>query len=64
MEIAPGIYLLKVPIPDNPLENLNCYVVEGKEYWIDECEFNNNSQDRLDAAISLAIANYQVGKQQ
>jgi len=34
MEVAPGIYQLKLPIPDNPLENLNCYLVEGKEGWL------------------------------
>lgn len=34
MEIAPGIYQLKVPIPDNPLGSLNCYLVEGKNGWL------------------------------
>ena len=34
MKVAPGIYQLKVPIPDNPLGNLNCYLVEGKEGWL------------------------------
>lgn len=34
MEVAPGIYQIKVPIPNNPLENLNCYLVEGKEGWL------------------------------
>ena len=34
MEIAPGIYTVKVPIPDNPLGYLNCYVIEGKEGWL------------------------------
>jgi len=34
MEIAQGIHLLKVPIPDNPLENLNCYIIEGKNGWL------------------------------
>jgi len=34
MEIAPGIHQLKVPIPDNPLGNLNCYLVKGKDGWL------------------------------
>jgi len=34
MEIASGIHLIKVPIPDNPLGNLNCYIVEGKNGWL------------------------------
>ncbi|RJP60782.1 MAG: MBL fold metallo-hydrolase [Deltaproteobacteria bacterium] len=34
MKVAPGIYQLKVAIPDNPLGNLNCYLVEGKEGWL------------------------------
>lgn len=34
MEIALGIYRLKVPIPDNPLGHLNCYLVEGKDGWL------------------------------
>lgn len=29
MEVSPGIYLLKVPIPDNPLEYVNAYLIEG-----------------------------------
>jgi hypothetical protein len=34
MEIVSGIYQIKVPIPDNPLENLNCYLIEGDEGWL------------------------------
>ena len=34
MEIAPGIYQLKIPIPDNPLGHLNCYLIEGKDGWL------------------------------
>ena len=33
MEIIPGIHLLKLPIPDNPLEFVNCYLIEGKDGW-------------------------------
>ena len=28
-EIRPGIHQLKIPIPDNPLENTNTYLVRG-----------------------------------
>lgn len=34
MEIAPGIHQIKVPIPDNPLGNLNCYLVDGQAGWL------------------------------
>lgn len=34
MEIVPGIYKLDIPIPDNPLGHLNCYLIEGKKGWI------------------------------
>jgi len=30
-EIIPGIYQLKVPIPDNPLENTNVYLIRGDD---------------------------------
>ena len=33
MKIAPGIHQLKIPIPDNPLGFVNCYLIEGKEGW-------------------------------
>jgi len=29
MEVVPGIYLLKVPIPDNPLGYTNAYLIDG-----------------------------------
>ena len=29
IEVVPGIRLLKVPIPDNPLEYVNAYLIEG-----------------------------------
>ena len=34
MEVAPGIIQLKIPIPNNPLGNLNCYLIEGTEGWL------------------------------
>jgi glyoxylase-like metal-dependent hydrolase (beta-lactamase superfamily II) len=34
MEIATGIYLLRLPIPDNPLGFVNCYLIQGKGGWL------------------------------
>ncbi|RLC94998.1 MAG: MBL fold metallo-hydrolase [Chloroflexi bacterium] len=34
MEIAPGVYLLRVPLPVSHLDYLNCYLVEGKNGWL------------------------------
>lgn len=34
MEVIPGIHQLRVPIPDNPLGFLNCYMVQGKNGWL------------------------------
>jgi glyoxylase-like metal-dependent hydrolase (beta-lactamase superfamily II) len=34
MEIVSGIHQLKIPIPDNPLGYLNCYLIEGKGGWL------------------------------
>ena len=34
MEIATGIYLLRLPIPDNPLGFVNCYLIRGKGGWL------------------------------
>ena len=34
MEIASGIFQLRVPIPDNPLGHLNTYLIEGKDGWL------------------------------
>lgn len=34
VQVAPGIYRVRVPIPDNPLGHLNCYLVEGKSGWL------------------------------
>ena len=33
-EIIPGIYQLKVPIPNNPLENTNVYLVRGDDGYL------------------------------
>ena len=34
MKISPGIHQLKLPIPDNPLGFVNCYLVEGNDGWL------------------------------
>ncbi|MBT3363694.1 MAG: MBL fold metallo-hydrolase [Chloroflexi bacterium] len=34
MEIVPGITQLKIPIPNNPLGNLNAYLLKGKDGYI------------------------------
>jgi glyoxylase-like metal-dependent hydrolase (beta-lactamase superfamily II) len=34
LEVANGIHQIKVPIPNNPLGNLNCYLIEGKNGWL------------------------------
>ncbi|MFC1822985.1 MBL fold metallo-hydrolase [Thermodesulfobacteriota bacterium] len=59
MEIVPGVYLVKVPIPDNPLGHLNCYMVEGKEGWlmIDTGWFTPEAFDSLKKGLGeLGIA--------
>ena len=33
MKVAPDIYQLKVPIPNNPLGYLNAYLINGKNGW-------------------------------
>ena len=33
-EVIPGIYQLKVPIPNNPLGYLNAYLVQGNDGWL------------------------------
>ena len=41
-EIASGVYQLKVPIPNNPLENTNIYLVQGdSEYLLIDAGWNN-----------------------
>lgn len=53
MEIIPGVYQLKVPIPDNPLGHLNCYLLSGERGWImidtgwDTEEAFNSLQEQL-----------------
>jgi glyoxylase-like metal-dependent hydrolase (beta-lactamase superfamily II) len=34
VEIVPGIHQLQVPIPNNPLGNLNAYLVRGEDGWL------------------------------
>lgn len=53
MEISPGIHQLKVPIPDNPLKHLNCYLIEGKDGWlmVDAGWYTADAFDSLQADI-------------
>lgn len=53
MEIAHGVNLVKVPIPDNPLGFLNCYLVAGKEGWlmIDTGWHTHEALDALQAGL-------------
>lgn len=34
MKITSNIHQIKIPIPDNPLEHINCYIIEGRDGWI------------------------------
>ena len=34
MKIINGIHQIKIPIPDNPLEYLNSYLIEGSDGWL------------------------------
>lgn len=34
MEIVTGIYCLRLPIPNNVLGHLNCYIIKGKDGWL------------------------------
>jgi glyoxylase-like metal-dependent hydrolase (beta-lactamase superfamily II) len=59
MNIAPGVHRLKVPIPDNPLEYLNCYLVQGKDGWlmVDTGWYTPEAFDSLKAGLaSLRIS--------
>ncbi|MFC1945899.1 MBL fold metallo-hydrolase [Chloroflexota bacterium] len=59
MEIASGIYQLKVPIPDNPLGHLNCYLIEGNNGWfiIDTGWYTVEAFNYLEAGLKdLGIA--------
>jgi len=34
MEVAPGLYQMRLPLRNNPLGSINCYLVQGKEGWL------------------------------
>ena len=53
MEVAPGIIQLKIPIPNNPLGNLNCYLIEGTEGWlmVDTGWFTPETLDSLNTGL-------------
>ena len=29
-EVAPNLFLLNIPLPENPLKNLNAYLIRGE----------------------------------
>ncbi len=53
MEVIPGIHQIKVPIPDNPLGFLNCYLVQGKNGWlmIDTGWYTQDAFSALEAGL-------------
>lgn len=30
-EVAPNLFLLNIPLPENPLKNLNAYLIRGEK---------------------------------
>jgi glyoxylase-like metal-dependent hydrolase (beta-lactamase superfamily II) len=48
LEIVAGVHQLKVPMPDNPLGYLNCYLVQGKEGWL-MVDTGWNTEEAFDA---------------
>jgi glyoxylase-like metal-dependent hydrolase (beta-lactamase superfamily II) len=53
MEVIPGIHQIKVPIPDNPLGFLNCYLLKGKSGWlmIDTGWYTQEAFNALEAGL-------------
>ncbi|MFC1906128.1 MBL fold metallo-hydrolase [Chloroflexota bacterium] len=51
MEVTPGVYQLKIPIPDNPLENTNVYLIRG-ENGCTLVDAGWPNQEALDALIN------------
>ncbi|MDD5289475.1 MAG: MBL fold metallo-hydrolase [Dehalococcoidales bacterium] len=59
-KIIDGIYQLKIPIPNNPLENTNIYIIQGiKNFtlidtgWGSEEAFNSLSQQLAEIGVSF-----------
>ena len=59
-QIVEGIYQLKVPIPDNPLENTNIYLIQGdKNYtlidtgWDSDTAFNSVNRQLAEVGVGL-----------
>ncbi len=52
-EVAPGIHLIKVPLPDNPLKELNSYLIEdsARPLLIDVGFDRPECEEALDAAL-------------
>lgn len=53
MEIIPGIHQIKVPIADNPLGFLNCYLVQGNNGWlmVDTGWYTQDAFNTLEAGL-------------
>ena len=59
-QIVNGVYQLKVPIPNNPLENTNIYLVQGdKSYtlidtgWDSETAFNSINRQLAEVGVGF-----------
>ena len=59
-QIVAGIYQLKVPIPNNPLENTNIYLIQGdKNYtlidtgWDSNTAFNSINRQLAEVGVGL-----------
>ncbi len=53
-KIMPGIHQFKIPIPNNPLENTNCYLVQGDDGYllIDPGVNNDGAFDALEKGLT------------
>ncbi len=59
-KIIDGVYQLKIPIPNNPLENTNVYLIQGVKNctlidtgWGGETAFNSLSQQLAEVGVSF-----------
>jgi len=34
VEIVPGLFKIRLPLRNNPLGSINCYLVQGKGEWL------------------------------
>ncbi|MDO9534480.1 MAG: MBL fold metallo-hydrolase [Bacillota bacterium] len=56
-EILPGIYRIEVPIPDNPLQTVNSYLLRGKE----EDLIIDTGVDNEESSVVLLSALHKIG---